>query len=552
MSCTAIGGGSSSALRNYGTATLELQWYYHYSTVPTSKRERKNRGGRWRSLIPLGVINYDGEVGQNGPPRAMTLGLTRSIDARERWLERSCYDPDKYGLEKYPLLLQDREARLKRMSVSDMSLVFLGTASCIPSPTRGVSSIALRMGSDTWLFDAGEGTQVQIQKSTVRAMRIKRIFVTHTHGDHVFGLPGLLCLLGQGETNANVDSKTEKPEPVQIYGPRGIRIFIRTAMQLTHSRVTIPYVVHELHDIPFLHRRYTRTEPENPKVICDESLAHGEQPGGCIIYPSSNGIFEVLTDGDFTVKAAPMQHTVPCVGYVVEEVSKLGSLNAENLRECIERNKDAILEDYQLSDYRKIYAKIKEDFEPHGSFSFPDGTKVCYDDIMEPKRSGRKVVILGDTCDSSAIASIANGADVLVHEATNTYLKPFDMGKTPRSVERDTISHGHSTPRMAGAFAKFIGARQLVLTHFSPRYKGSEDIISRASMLRIERQAQQSSGYVCHRVLAAWDFMTLQVLPKRAWQQYEEREVCLNAVLEKEAEEYEARTMRSLRQRRRR
>ncbi len=502
-------------------------------------------------MVRHNVINSEVEMGWNGPPHRATLHLSSNAARRERWFEKAFYHPDKYGLEKHPLLLQNRDARLKRMPTSDVSLVFLGTASCIPSSTRGVSCIALRMGADTWIFDAGEGTQVQIQKSGVRAMRIKKIFVTHAHGDHVFGLPGLLCLLGQGEANANIDYKTEKLEPVQIYGPRGIRMFIRTALQLTHSRVTIPYVVHELHDVSFLHQKYVRTEPENPKVICDESIAHGEQPGGRALYPSSDGIYKVVTEGDFTVKAAPMQHTVPCVGYVVEEVSKQGSLNAETLHKCVERNRNAIVADYNVSDYRKIYAKIKEDFEPHGSFTFPDGTEVYYDDIMEPIRSGRKVVILGDTCDSSAIAPIANDADVLVHEATNTYLKPFDLGKKLRSIERDTISHGHSTPRMAGMFAKLIQARQLVLTHFSPRYKGSEDIISRASMLCIERQAQKASGYMCHCVLAAWDLMALQVLSKHKWQEYEDREVRLNAALEKEAEEYEARTTKSPWQRKR-
>ncbi len=549
MSCTAIGRSRSSRKDSATVATRAPQWCYN-TVSSLSKREDEKRG-RLRSVrIHCSVGNSDGEMRLYGPPRGM-LGLT-SNDARERWFERACCDPDKYGLEKHPLLLQSREASLKRMPASDMSLVFLGTASCIPSSTRGVSSVALRMGADTWLFDAGEGTQIQIQRSAVRAMRIKKIFLTHSHGDHVFGLPGLLCLLGQGEANANIDSKMEKLDPVQIYGPRGIRMFIRTALQLSYSRVAIPYIVHELYDVPFLHGRYTRTEPKNPKVCCDESLAHGEQPGGCAIYPSSDGIFNVLTEGDFTVKAAPMQHTVPCVGYVVEEVSKVGSLNAEVLYKCVERNKDAIVADYQLSDYRKIYAKIKEGFRPNGSFTFPDGTEVFYNDIMEPTRSGRKVVILGDTCDSRTIAPIATGADVLIHEATNTYMKPFDLMKTFRSVERDTIFHGHSTPRMAGMFAKLIEARQLVLTHFSPRYKGSEDLASRASMLRIERQAQQAAGYMVHRVLAAWDLMTLQVLPIRLWQQYEAREIYLNGALEKEAEQYEARTIQSLWRRKRR
>jgi Metallo-beta-lactamase superfamily len=80
------------------------------------------------------------------------------------------------------------------LSMGDMDVTFLGTASCIPSLTRGVSSLALRYNSLMWMFDCGESTQIQLQKSRVKPSKIKKIFLTHAHGDHSFGLPGVLCM----------------------------------------------------------------------------------------------------------------------------------------------------------------------------------------------------------------------------------------------------------------------------------------------------------------------------------------------------------------------
>lgn len=162
-----------------------------------------------------------------------------------------------------------------------MQLQFLGTGAGTPSRERNVTSIALTFQDSpaTWLFDCGEGTQHQILRTPIKPGRVSRIFITHLHGDHIFGLPGFLT------SRSMNDSK----EPLTIYGPPGLREFVETTLRLSGSWVSFPLEVVEI----------------AAGEVCEEEW--------------------------YRVTAWPMTHPVECYGYRIEQKDKPGALDAEKL-----------------------------------------------------------------------------------------------------------------------------------------------------------------------------------------------------------------------------
>ena len=105
-------------------------------------------------------------------------------------------------------------------------------------------------------------------------------------------------------------------------------------------------------------------------------------------------------------------------------------------------------------------------------------------------------------------------ADVVIHEATNAFLKGIDRQTDLREVTRDAVVHGHSTPQLAAQFAKSVRAKKLLLNHFSARYKGDASVESISAMTRIEQQAINAGDLDETRVAATWDCMEVPIPQK--------------------------------------
>jgi ribonuclease Z len=146
-----------------------------------------------------------------------------------------------------------------------MELVFLGTSAAIPTVRRNVTSVCVQMERESLLVDAGEGTQMQILRAGVRRGRIDRILITHLHGDHFFGLIGLLNSYQLGK----------REEPLQVLGPPGLDEYIRFMKRLCQTDFGYELTVTELPGI---------TEPTVVLETADYSI-QGRTPEAPPVYP---------------------------------------------------------------------------------------------------------------------------------------------------------------------------------------------------------------------------------------------------------------------------
>lgn len=238
-----------------------------------------------------------------------------------------------------------------------MQLQFLGTAAGQPAKSRNVSSLVLKLLdeiNEVWMFDCGEGTQRQILSTNIRPRKVRKIFITHLHGDHVFGLPGFLS---SRSFQAN-DEQTD----LEIYGPQGIKQFVLSSLRLTGSR--LPYRIH--------FKEFT-----------------AEQLG------------KILETDKFTVYAEALDHSVFCIGYRVVQKDLEGSLDAAALKAA-------------GVPFGPLFGQIKNGQD----VVLADGTKIVAKDFISAPKKGKVVTILGDTRQTNASVRLALGADVLVHEST--------------------------------------------------------------------------------------------------------------------------------------
>lgn len=251
----------------------------------------------------------------------------------------------------------------------------------MPSKQRNTSSLALKLLEErgaVWLFDCGEATQHQILHTTLKPRKIEKIFITHLHGDHIFGLPGLL----------GSRSFQGGDEPIEIYGPPGIREYVETVLRLSRTHLT--------YEIRFV-----------------EKL---------------DGV--VFEDEGMTVRAAKLDHVIPSYGFRIEQHSLPPKLLIERARE-LGVPKGPLL------------AKLKNGEDVR----LDNGMLVKSEDVTEAGNKGFTVTILGDTRFCSAAIELGHNADLVVHEGTFD----GETQKMAGEYGHSTIRQAAQTAKLANA-----------------------------------------------------------------------------------------------------
>ena len=281
-------------------------------------------------------------------------------------------------------------------------LKILGSNSAVPSHQRNPSSQLLSYHNTSYLIDCGEGTQMRMSEYHIKRSKISQIFISHLHGDHIFGLPGLLTTYALQGREADLT----------IYGPTGIKKYVETILEVSESHLSYKLHIEEI------------TPTDHKKIFEDEHL---------LVY------------------SFPLQHRIATSGYkFLEKRSKI-NLNPK------------AIEQYNLSGYQ-----IKE-LRAGGIVMDYNGSPLSINEISLPPKPRRSYAYCSDTIYDESIVSSIKGTNILYHEAT--YL--HDM----QAQARERM---HSTAREAAQIAALSGAKELIIGHYSSRYKDLEPLLIEA------------------------------------------------------------------------
>ena len=229
-------------------------------------------------------------------------------------------------------------------------MVFLGTSGSVPTLKRSLPSVVVQCPRDQWMFDCGENVQRQMMQAKVSFHRKMKVFITHLHGDHVLGLPGLLQTMAlMGRT-----------EPVQIYGPVGLKDFLVCTKETLNFGLTFPVEISEI---------------QAEGVVCDEE--------------------------EYSIFAKKSNHAVESYAFAFVEKPRPGKFYPKKAQAL-------------GIPAGELWSKLQRGEE----ITLADGKVVVPSDVMGPMRAGRKIVYTGDTKPFEAFAKFAEGADLVIHDCT--------------------------------------------------------------------------------------------------------------------------------------
>ena len=290
----------------------------------------------------------------------------------------------------------------KNNQMEKIELHILGCGSALPTVRHYPSSQVLSLRGKSYMFDCGEGTQLQLRRSKVKFTSLHHIFITHLHGDHCFGLMGLIstfALLG-------------RTADLHIHAPRGLEQLLAPQLEFFCAKMAYNVVFH-----PF------------------DAHCHA------LIYE----------DNSVTVHTIPLQHRMPCAGFLVKEKATLPHIRRD------------MIDFLQIPHYAIAGIKAGDDW------TTPDGRHFENSRLVTPADPARSYAYLSDTMFVPENAPLVEGVDLLFHEST--------------FIERDVArarQTGHSTATQAAQFAVLAKAKRLVIGHFSQRYTDNNVLLEEA------------------------------------------------------------------------
>lgn len=362
-------------------------------------------------------------------------------------------------------------SQYRPLGLYGVTLTVLGSGSAFPSPWRNVSCSVLGIHEQgtLYVFDCGEASQHQISSSTplyLSCVLNGGIFISHFHGDHLFGLPGIISgvLLSYKEWRGGDQEPSKKPsnaknansKRLRIFGPPGLHAFVCNTLSTAHQQSVyqhLPVDVYELH--PQSHddkrlnkdmRRVVSNDGGYPlRSSGPQSFEHPDNKGPVlhIIYPEEDGSHVCIDNGHHKIVAAPLYHTSPCFGFVYTEKNKVHLLPEKLKKFGIQPSRETLPLMQHLKQGKSVVSPLT-------------GKLVHPRQVQREGSKGRKIALFFDTNNPSPVAlKHSENADLLLHEAT-----------LPPGSESRAVSRGHSTPIMAGKVAAKIRAKRLVLNHF--------------------------------------------------------------------------------------
>ena len=281
-------------------------------------------------------------------------------------------------------------------------LTVLGSGSGAPTPSRYNSAQVLNVHERFVLIDCGEGTQFQLRRNSINFNRIELVLISHLHGDHFFGLAGLL----------NTMHLLGRTKDIHIAGHENLKDFIDTVFSISHFKPGYSIIFHKIEK----NRQGLLLEMEKYKV----------------------DVF-------------PLKHRITSTGFRITESPTESRIK----KEFIFRHNPSVDE-------------IKA-IKSGGDFTDKNGTLITNSDIMIPAPPPRSFVYASDTSYFPEIVPYIENADLLYHEAT------FDRSKYINAREKF-----HSTAEEAATIAKAAKVKQLLIGHFSARYKDANILLTEA------------------------------------------------------------------------